>query len=103
MLLHTQHLLRHFKDIDSTIIYRHSASLSSRLFVIYIQMTKRQIKMNTLKQRFDFHFPADYQFIDTIIRTSLYWSSFALFIVCVGLSWGSFVDYIKSFYKIIKD
>ncbi|MBQ9207323.1 MAG: CDP-diacylglycerol--glycerol-3-phosphate 3-phosphatidyltransferase [Treponema sp.] len=54
-------------------------------------------------KRFDFHFPADYQFIDTIIRTSLYWSSFALFIVCVGLSWGSFVDYIKSFYKIIKD
>lgn len=54
-------------------------------------------------KRFDFTFPADYQFIDTIIRTSLYWSSFALFIVCLLLSWGSFVDYIKSFYKIVKE
>lgn len=54
-------------------------------------------------KRFDFHFPADYQFIDTIIRTALYWSTFSLFIVCVLLSWGSFVDYIKSFYKIVKD
>ena len=54
-------------------------------------------------RRFGFVFPDDYQFIDKIIQTSLCWSTFALFSLCIMLSWGSFVDYIKSFYKIIKD
>ncbi|MBR1536956.1 MAG: CDP-diacylglycerol--glycerol-3-phosphate 3-phosphatidyltransferase [Treponema sp.] len=27
----------------------------------------------------------------------------ALFIICVLLSWGSFIDYIRSFYSIVKD
>lgn len=52
-------------------------------------------------KRFGFTFIPD--FLDTIITTALYWSTFSLFIICVLLSWGSFIDYIKSFYKIIKD
>ncbi len=54
-------------------------------------------------KRFEFHFPSDYQFIDNIIRSSLLWSTRVLFVVCVLLSWLSFIDYIKSFYKLIKD
>ncbi|MBR1537281.1 MAG: CDP-diacylglycerol--glycerol-3-phosphate 3-phosphatidyltransferase [Treponema sp.] len=54
-------------------------------------------------KRFEFHFPSDYQFIDNIIRISLLWSTQVLFVVCVLLSWLSFIDYIKSFYKLIKD
>ena len=53
--------------------------------------------------RFRFPFPEEYQFIDNIIKLSLLWSTRVLFVVCVGLSWGSFVDYVKSFYKLIKD
>jgi len=54
-------------------------------------------------KRLEFHFPSDYQFIDNIIRSSLLWSTRVLFVVCVLLSWLSFIDYIKSFYKLIKD
>lgn len=41
--------------------------------------------------------------IDSIIKLLLLWSTRVLFVVCVILSWGSFIDYIKSFYKLIKE
>ena len=48
MLLHMQHLLRHFKNIDSTILYRYSSSLSNLLFVIFQKMMKRKTVMAAL-------------------------------------------------------
>lgn len=57
----------------------------------------------TLESYTRFAFPFIPEFVDTIIKTALRWSTFSLFIVCVCLSWGSFVDYIKSFYSLVKD
>ena len=41
--------------------------------------------------------------IDETIKNTLFCATQILFVVCVLLSWGSFIDYIKSFYKIAKD
>lgn len=41
--------------------------------------------------------------IDVIIKTALRYSTLSLFVICVLLSWGSFIDYIKSFHSILKD
>ena len=41
--------------------------------------------------------------IDETIKSTLFCATQILFVVCVLLSWGSFIDYIKSFYKIAKD
>lgn len=50
--------------------------------------------------RFAFTFiPAE---VDAVIKAALRYSTLVLFVICVLLSWGSFVDYIKSFYAIIK-
>lgn len=50
--------------------------------------------------RFAFTFiPAE---VDAVIKAALRYSMLVLFVICVLLSWGSFVDYIKSFYAIIK-
>ncbi|WP_294430439.1 CDP-diacylglycerol--glycerol-3-phosphate 3-phosphatidyltransferase [uncultured Treponema sp.] len=57
----------------------------------------------TLESYTRFAFPFIPEVVDTIIKTALRWSTFSLFIVCVGLSWGSFADYIKSFYSLVKD
>ena len=51
-------------------------------------------------KRFAFPIP---EFIDTIIKNSLCYATFSLVIVCVILSCLSFIDYIKSFYSIIKE
>ncbi len=56
----------------------------------------------TLESYTRFAFPFIPEFIDTIIKTSLLWSTRVLFVVCVLLSWGSFIDYIKSFHSILK-
>ena len=51
--------------------------------------------------RFNFSFiPAQ---TASMIVTIFQYTSFGLFAVCVLLSWGSFIDYIKSFYSIIKE
>ena len=42
-------------------------------------------------------------FADKIIKTVLRYSTFSLFVICVLLSWGSFIDYIKSFYSLLKE
>ena len=57
----------------------------------------------TLESYTRFAFPFIPEVVDTIIKTALRWSTFSLFIVCVLLSWGSFIDYIKSFYSVVKD
>lgn len=57
----------------------------------------------TLESYTRFAFPFIPEFIDTIIKTALRYSTLTLFVVCVLLSWGSFIDYIKSFYSIVKD
>ena len=51
--------------------------------------------------RFNFSFipPQVFGIVVDVFRYSL----FVLFAVCVVFSWGSFVDYIKSFYSIIKE
>ena len=57
----------------------------------------------TLESYTRFSFPFIPDFVDTIIKTALHYSTITLFVVCVLLSWGSFIDYIKSFYSIVKD
>lgn len=57
----------------------------------------------TLESYTRFAFTFIPEFINTIILTALRWSTFSLFVICVILSWGSFVDYIKSFYFLIKN
>ena len=52
-------------------------------------------------KRFSFTFIPET--VDKIITLSLKYSSLVLFVICVILSWASFMDYIKSFYKLIKD
>ena len=48
-----------------------------------------------------------FQFIlpetDAIIKSTALYIVRGFFVLCVILSWGSFIDYIKSFYKIVKD
>ena len=56
----------------------------------------------TLESYTRFAFPFIPEFVDVIIKAALRYSTLALFVVCVLLSWGSFIDYIKSFYSIIK-
>lgn len=56
----------------------------------------------TLESYTRFAFPFIPDFADVIIKAVLRYSTLALFVVCVLLSWGSFIDYIKSFYSIIK-
>ena len=40
--------------------------------------------------------------VNDVIVNVLRWCTLSLFVVCVILSWGSFVDYIKSFYGLIR-
>ena len=56
----------------------------------------------TLESYTRFAFPFIPAAVDTIIKAALRYSTLALFVVCVLLSWGSFIDYMKSFYSIIK-
>ena len=56
----------------------------------------------TLESYTRFAFPFIPATVDTIIKAALRYSTLALFVVCVLLSWGSFIDYMKSFYSIIK-
>lgn len=56
----------------------------------------------TLESYTRFAFPFIPDFVDVIIKAVLRYSTLTLFVVCVLLSWGSFIDYIKSFYSIIK-
>ena len=51
--------------------------------------------------RFNFSFIPPQVF--GIVVDAFRYSLFVLFAVCVVFSWGSFVDYIKSFYSIIKE
>ena len=57
----------------------------------------------TLESFIRFHFSFIPEFVSSVIIAVLRWSTLTLFIVCVFLSWGSFIDYIKSFYSLIKD
>lgn len=56
----------------------------------------------TLESYTRFAFPFIPETVDVIIKTSLLWASRILFVVCVLLSWTSFIDYIKSFYKLLR-
>ena len=40
---------------------------------------------------------------DALIKSASLCAVRIFFVLCVILSWGSFIDYIKSFYKIVKD
>lgn len=51
--------------------------------------------------RFNFTFIPES--VNAIIVTALHYSTLTLFIICVILSWASFIDYIKSFYSVIKE
>lgn len=51
-------------------------------------------------KRFNFTFIPEN--IDSIIKNILHYSTISLFIICVLLSWGSFIDYIKSFRSVLK-
>lgn len=51
--------------------------------------------------RFNFSFIPPH--ISSIIVSVFHYATLILFVVCVLLSWGSFIDYIKSFYSVIKE
>ncbi|WP_407426903.1 CDP-diacylglycerol--glycerol-3-phosphate 3-phosphatidyltransferase [Treponema sp.] len=51
--------------------------------------------------RFNFSFIPEN--INFIIVTAFKYTTLSLFVICVILSWLSFLDYIKSFYSLVKD
>ena len=40
--------------------------------------------------------------VDAVIKVTLKYTTLSLFLICVLFSWGSFLDYIKSFYSLLK-
>ena len=55
----------------------------------------------TIESYSRFHFSFIPPKVDEIIRLCFHWSTISLFVICLILSWASFIDYIKSFYSLV--